>query len=79
MFNFRNTEYKGNRLPDSFMHLLEAAKKIKEVHIKNQSKLKGESSDGHEGLNVSSASGSDVFFLTYQTEVSNQQRAITND
>ena len=35
VFTFRDTEYKGNRLPDSFMHLLEAAEKIKAVHIEN--------------------------------------------
>ena len=56
VFNFRNTEYKGNWLPDSFKHLLEAAEKIKALHIENQSKLKDRSSNGQESLNDSNAS-----------------------
>lgn len=79
VFSFRNTEYKGNLLPDSFEHLLEAAQKIKAVHIENQKKLNGLPSADQEDPSDCNPSNSDVFFLTYQTKDSNQQRVITND
>ena len=35
VFSFRNTDYKGNRIPESFKELQEAAHKISEIHLRN--------------------------------------------
>ena len=33
VFSYRGSNYKGNRIPDSFEHLQQAVFKIKEVHL----------------------------------------------
>ena len=35
IFSFRDTDYKGNRIPESFEELQEAAQKISEIHLLN--------------------------------------------
>lgn len=33
VFSYRGSDYKGNRIPESFEHLQQAVFKIKEVHL----------------------------------------------
>ena len=52
IFRYRERDYKGNRIPESYDHLLQAAQKIKELYFAQKRQVDKSSDDPKEKESV---------------------------